>query len=271
MIDIAVLIIAEAGVNHNGNVNLAKQMIVEAAATGADIIKFQTFNPSLMVSKFAQKADYQKKSTDQSESQLEMLEKLALKESDYPALMECCKQNGIAFLSTPFDHESIDFLVKLGMPFWKVPSGEITNYPYLVQLAQTQKPIVLSTGMCTIPEIEAAVNLFRKYGCNDIQLLHCNTEYPTPFEDVNLNAMATLKNHFQVPVGYSDHTQGIEVSIAAVAMGAQIIEKHFTLDNTMEGPDHKASLEPHELKKMIQSIRNIEKALGDGEIGRAHV
>lgn len=258
------IIIAEAGVNHNGSVKLAKQMIEEAARAGADYIKFQTFKSEKLVSKYAQKADYQKKTTGNNESQLQMLEKLALSYDDFVELKKYCEQIGIGFLSTPFDEDSIRFLDSLDMDFWKIPSGEITNYPYLVQIAQTGRDIVLSTGMCEMDEIADAMKVLEESGAGNISLLHCNTEYPTPYEDVNLLAMKQMRTAFKKQVGYSDHTVGIEVPIAAVALGAEIIEKHFTLDKNMEGPDHKASLEPLELTQMICSIRHIEKSLGDG-------
>ncbi len=258
------IIIAEAGVNHNGSLKLAKQMIDEATKAGADYIKFQTFKPEKLVSKYAQKADYQKKTTGNNESQLQMLEKLALSYDDFVELKKYCEQIGIGFLSTPFDEDSIRFLDSLDMDFWKIPSGEITNYPYLVQIAQTGRDIVLSTGMCEMDEIADAMKVLEESGAGNISLLHCNTEYPTPYEDVNLLAMKQMRTAFKKQVGYSDHTVGIEVPIAAVALGAEIIEKHFTLDKNMEGPDHKASLEPLELSQMICSIRHIEKSLGDG-------
>ena len=258
------IIIAEAGVNHNGSVKLAKQMIEEAAKAGADYIKFQTFKPEKLVSKYAQKADYQKKTTGSQESQLQMLEKLALSYDDFVELKKYCEQIGIGFLSTPFDEDSIRFLDRLDMDFWKIPSGEITNYPYLVQVAQTGRDIVLSTGMCEMDEIADAMKVLEENGAGNISLLHCNTEYPTPYEDVNLLAMNQMREVFNKQVGYSDHTVGIEVPISAVALGAAIIEKHFTLDKNMEGPDHKASLEPLELTQMICSIRHIEKSLGNG-------
>ena len=257
-------IIAEAGVNHNGSLKLAKKMIEDAAKAGADYIKFQTFKPEKLVSKYAQKADYQKKMTGSQESQLQMLEKLALSYDDFVELKKYCEQIGIGFLSTPFDEDSIRFLDRLDMDFWKIPSGEITNYPYLVQVAQTGRDIVLSTGMCEMDEIADAMKVLEENGAGNISLLHCNTEYPTPYEDVNLLAMNQMREVFNKQVGYSDHTVGIEVPIAAVALGAEIIEKHFTLDKNMEGPDHKASLEPLELTQMICSIRHIEKSLGDG-------
>ena len=258
------IIIAEAGVNHNGSLKLAKQMIEEAAKAGADYIKCQTFKPEKLVSIYAQKADYQKKTTGSQESQLQMLEKLALSYDDFVELKKYCEQIGIGFLSTPFDEDSIRFLDSLDMDFWKIPSGEITNYPYLVQIAQTGRDIVLSTGMCEMDEIADAMKVLEESGAGNISLLHCNTEYPTPYEDVNLLAMKQMRTAFKKQVGYSDHTVGIEVPIAAVALGAEIIEKHFTLDKNMDGPDHKASLEPQELAQMVSAIRHIEKSLGDG-------
>lgn len=261
----AVKIIAEAGVNHNGDFALAKRMVDAAAKAGADYIKFQTFIPQKLVSKFARKAEYQKETTGSEESQLEMLEKLVLTQENFRELAEYCGQKQIGFISTPFDLESIDFLDSVTMDFWKLPSGEITNLPYLMKIGQTKKTVVLSTGMSTIQEVKDAVSVLQKAGTTEITLLHCNTQYPTPMQDVNLKAMQTLKEQLHLPVGYSDHTKGIEVPVAAVAMGATVIEKHFTLDKTMEGPDHKASLEPEELKTMVQAIRNIEQALGNGE------
>lgn len=262
----SVFIIAEAGVNHNGSLKRAKKMVIKAREAGADAIKFQTFKSEKLVSTFAEKAAYQIKNTrNADESQLEMVKKLELSFDDFRELQAFSKEKGIQFLSTPFDLESIDFLNQLDMPFWKLPSGEVTNYPYLVKIAQTHKEIVMSTGMCTLDEISEALAVLRENGAGKISLLHCNTEYPTPIEDVNLKAMETLKKAFSIPIGYSDHTKGIEVPIAAVAMGATIIEKHFTLDRNMEGPDHKASLEPSELKAMVQAIRNIENAIGTGD------
>lgn len=257
-------IIAEAGVNHNGDFNKAKTMVIEAKKAGADAVKFQTFISSNLVSAFALKADYQKKTTAQAESQLEMLQKLELTFEQFTLLSRHSNEVGIDFLSTPFDNDSIDFLSTLRMPVWKIPSGEITNKPYLLKIEQTKRPIILSTGMSTMEEIAEALEIFKNYDRNIITLLHCNTEYPTPYGDVNLNAMKTLKEAFGVRVGYSDHTRGIEVAVAAVALGASVIEKHFTLDNNMPGPDHKASLEPAELSEMVKAIRNVEQALGDG-------
>lgn len=259
-----VLIIAEAGVNHNGSLELAKQLAFEAKQAGVDYVKYQTFQPANMVSKFAEKAEYQKKTTDAKQSQRQMLEKLMLTFEEFEELRDYCQQIGIGFLSTAFDLDSIDFLVKLGCDLWKIPSGEITNYPYLVEIAKKHQPVIVSTGMCQMQEIEDTLKVLKENGAGDIKLLHCTTEYPTPFWDVNLKAMQAMREYFGLEVGYSDHTQGIEVPVAAVAMGAMVIEKHFTLDKTMEGPDHKASLEPAELKQMVQVIRNIEMALGSG-------
>ena len=261
------LIIAEAGVNHNGDIELAKKLIEAAADAGVDYVKFQTFNSKKLVSKNAQKADYQKENTvNTSNSQLEMLEKLELSKEMHLELIKHCQFQNIKFLSTGFDLESIDFLNELNIDLFKVPSGEITNLPYLRKIGGLGKPIVISTGMADVQEIEAALEVTLKAGAElkDITILHCNTEYPTPMEDVNLKAMKTIKEHFKVNIGYSDHTLGIEIPIAAVTMGATVIEKHFTLDKSMEGPDHKASLEPGELKAMVIAIRNIEKALGHG-------
>lgn len=259
-----VYIIAEAGVNHNGSFDLACRLVDAAKAAGADCIKFQTFRAQNLVSRNAGKADYQKDTTGDG-SQADMLTKLELSYDAFSRLKQYCEEVGITFLSTPFDLESVAFLDELGVPFWKIPSGEVTNLPYLEALAKTGRPVVMSTGMCEMGEIEAAIRVLREHGTADIRLLHCNTEYPTPFADVNLRAMETMRRAFGVEVGYSDHTKGIEVPIAAVALGATIIEKHFTLDRNMEGPDHKASLEPDELAAMVSAIRNIEQALGSGE------
>lgn len=259
-----VYIIAEAGVNHNGSFDLACRLVDAAKAAGADCIKFQTFRAQNLVSRNAGKADYQKDTTGDG-SQGDMLSKLELSYDAFSRLKQYCEEVGITFLSTPFDLESVAFLDELGVPFWKIPSGEVTNLPYLEALAKTGRPVVMSTGMCEMGEIEAALRVLREHGTSDIRLLHCNTEYPTPFADVNLRAMETMRRAFGVEVGYSDHTKGIEVPIAAVALGATIIEKHFTLDRNMEGPDHKASLEPDELAAMVSAIRNIEQALGSGE------
>lgn len=260
-----VTIIAEAGVNHNGSMALARRMVDKAKEAGADYIKFQTFIPRNLVSQYAQKAEYQKKATGGEESQLAMLEKLALTQQDFVELKAYCEQVGIGFISTPFDLESIAFLDELNMDFWKLPSGEITNLPYLEAIGRTKKKVIMSTGMCEISEIQEAIQILEKAGTKDISVLHCNTEYPTPFCDVNLLAMKQMAEVLKKPIGYSDHTVGIEVPIAAVALGAVVIEKHFTLDRTMEGPDHKASLEPDELKAMVSAIRNIEQSLGDGK------
>ena len=259
-----VLIIAEAGVNHNGDINIAKKLVDEAKRCGADIVKFQTFNPKMLASKHAKMAEYQKENLGIDKSQEEMLYGLALRKEEYIELADYCKSLGISFLSTPFEIESIYFLNDM-QDMWKIPSGEITNYPYLVEIAKTGKDVILSTGMSTLEEVDEALDVLRMNGSGDVTLLHCTTNYPTPMKDVNLKAMLTLEGHCKCKVGYSDHTKGVEVAIAAVAMGAEVIEKHFTLDRDMEGPDHKASLEPDELKNMVDAIRNIEKALGDGK------
>tara|TARA_B110000438_G_C15810952_1_gene649608 strand:- start:322 stop:1323 length:1002 start_codon:yes stop_codon:yes gene_type:complete len=259
-------IIAEAGVNHNGSLVRAKKMIKVASEMGADYIKFQTFKADSLVLKNADKANYQLKSTNSNESHYEMIKKLEIDEDFHLELIKHCKKNCIKFLSTAFDIESVDLLDKLKIPFYKIPSGEITNFPYLNHIGSKKKPIILSTGMSSLEEIKSAVNILIKAGLNKkfITVLHCNTEYPTPMYDVNLNAMISIKRELDVNVGYSDHTKGIEVSIAAVALGATVIEKHFTLDCNMQGPDHRASLEPNEFKNMIKSIRNIELSMGNG-------
>jgi len=283
-------IIAEAGVNHNGSIEMAKQLIDVAAEAGADAVKFQTFKAEKIISRYAPKADYQKKTTAETESQLDLVKKLELNEADHYTLIKHCRLRNIEFLSTPFDFESIDLLArKLNLQHLKIPSGEITNGPYLLYIAQTSKPVILSTGMSTLGEVEIALGVlafgymeqrenpslseFQKAYCSEagrevlkekVTLLHCTTEYPSPFEDVNLCVMGTMRKAFGLPVGLSDHTPGIAVPIAAVALGAAVIEKHFTLDRNLPGPDHKASLEPDELKSMVYSIRNIEVALGDG-------
>ena len=259
-------IIAEAGVNHNGSIDLAKQMIDVALEAGADAVKFQTFKTKNLVSKNAPKADYQKFSTGNSESQFEMIKKLELDKNAHKLLFAYCREKSIQFLSSPFDLDSIDLLDKLGMEIFKIPSGEITNLPYLRKIGGLGKKVILSTGMADLDEIEDALDVLINAGTKikNITLLHCNSEYPTPIEDVNLQAMLTIAQVFGVSSGYSDHTLGIEVPVAAVALGASVIEKHFTLDKNMEGPDHKASLEPDELKAMVHAIRNIEKALGNG-------
>ena len=259
-----VYVIAEAGVNHNGSFELACKLVDAAKEADVDCIKFQTFKSEKLVSHNAQKADYQKNTTGEG-SQVDMLKKLELSYDEFIALKAYCDKVGICFLSAPFDFDSIEFLNSIDMPFWKIPSGEVTNYPYLCALAKTRKPVVMSTGMCDLDEIRAALKVLTDNGVREIKLLHCNTEYPTPFEDVNLKAMQTIRDEFGYEVGYSDHTKGIEIPIAAVALGATVIEKHFTLDRNMEGPDHKASLEPGELAEMVRSIRNIEKAIGNGD------
>ncbi len=258
------LIIAEAGVNHNGSLETAKELARTAKECGADIVKYQTAKLSSLVSRHAEMAEYQKRNTGEVKSQKELLSKLLLPYEEFEELAEYCSDIGIQFLSTPFDIESIQFLERLGCDRWKVPSGEITNLPYLVEIARTGKPVLLSTGMSDLSEVRDCLEVLKENGTPKMTLLHCTTQYPTPYEDVNLKAMLALKREFGTEVGYSDHTAGIEVAVAAVAMGAAVIEKHFTLDRNMEGPDHKASLEPAELKQMIRAIRNTEKALGDG-------
>lgn len=258
------LIIAEAGVNHNGNFELAKQLVDKAVEAGADIVKFQTCKAENVISRYADKAEYQKETTGVNDSQLDMVRKLMLTYEEYGQLKEYCDQKGITFLSTAFDLPSVDYLHSIGMKLWKIPSGEITNLPLLIKIAKLHEPIIMSTGMSELSEVEDAVKVLKENGASDITLLHCTTEYPAPYEDVNLKAMETMRNTFGLPVGYSDHTKGIEVPVAAVALGACVIEKHFTLDRNMEGPDHKASLEPQELKQMVDSIRNVEKSIGDG-------
>lgn len=261
------LIIAEAGVNHNGSLEIAKQLIDAAVDAGVDIIKFQTFKAEKLVKKDAKQAEYQKKNIgDGNDSQYDMLKKLELSKSDHEEFVAHCNKRGIRFFSTAFDFDSLDYLHSLNLGLWKIPSGEITNYPYIKKIAQFNEPVIMSTGMCDVQDIHNAVDVLLSFGLtkDKITILHCNTQYPTPFEDVNLRAMLTIKSEFGVNVGYSDHTQGIEVPVAAVALGATVIEKHFTLDRNMPGPDHKASLEPDELKAMVSSIRHIEQALGDG-------
>ena len=262
-----VIIIAEAGVNHNGNYDLAVKMIHEAKRAGADYVKFQTAVPELVISTFAPKAEYQKETTGADESQLDMCRAIHLPLTDYVKLAAICKEEGIGFMSTPFDLVSIDVLEELDMDYWKIPSGEITNLPYLRKIASKHRPVIMSTGMSEMQEIADALAVLEAGGLtrDQITLLHCNTQYPTPFADVNLAAMHTIAATFGTKVGYSDHTRGIEVPIAAVAMGARVIEKHFTLDCNMEGPDHKASLEPHQLKAMVDAIRNVEEAIGSAE------
>ena len=258
------LIIAEAGVNHNGDIAKAKALIDKGAEAGVDYVKFQTFKAEKLVTKQAQRASYQDKNTQNNDSQYEMLKKLELSQALHQELMDYCNQKGVKFLSTGFDSESLVFLAQLGVTIAKIPSGEITNLPYLRQVASLFPEVILSTGMATIDEIKDAVKVLIDNGVSKdkIIILHCNTEYPTPMEDVNLKAMLHIQRELGLPIGYSDHTLGIEVPIAAVALGATVIEKHFTLDKTLPGPDHKASLEPNELKAMVSAIRNIEKAIG---------
>lgn len=259
-------IIAEAGVNHNGSLAIAKELVDAAVDARADAVKFQTFKAENIVTKFAQKAEYQKETTAESETQFDMIKKLELDTNSHRGLFNYCKEKEITFLSTPFDLESIEFLNELGVEIFKIPSGEITNLPYLRKIGGLKKKVILSTGMADLGEIEDALDILVDAGTlrDDITVLHCNTEYPTPIEDVNLQAMVTIKDAFKVNVGYSDHTLGIEIPIAATALGATVIEKHFTLDKDMEGPDHKSSIDPKELKLMVRAIRNIEKALGNG-------
>ena len=261
-----VLIIGEAGVNHNGDLNIARKLIDVAVEAGVDMVKFQTFITEEGITGNAEKAKYQLSTTDKKETQFEMLKKLELDREAHEELIRHCNHKGIRFLSTAFDHSSIDLLNELNIPLYKVPSGEITNLPYLRHIGRMGKPVILSTGMATLKEVEDAINVLRESGTpkGEITVLHCNTSYPTPMEDVNLKGMLTIRDELEVKVGYSDHTLGIEIPIASVAMGASVIEKHFTLDRGMEGPDHKASLDPCELKAMVNAIRNIENALGDG-------
>ena len=259
------LIVADAGVNHNGSLELAKKMARVAKDCGADVVKYQTAVPELVISKFAQKAEYQKQTTGDGESQLEMVRRLHFSFDAHRELKEYCDSIGIQYLSAPFDIPSVEFLGTLNLPFVKVPSGEITNLPYLEAIGRLKIPVILSTGMSTLDEIENALDILENNGATGVTILHCNTEYPTPYEDANLSAMLELADQFGLPVGLSDHTRGWECDVAAAAFGAAIIEKHFTLDRTMEGPDHKASLEPDELRAMVTAVRNIEKAMGDGE------
>ena len=260
------IIIAEIGVNHNGKINLAKKLIKEAAMSGADYVKFQTYITESLVTKFAKKANYQKNKSRNNETQLNMLKKFQLSYYDHKELIKCCKQNNIKFLSSPFDKKSIDLLLSLKLKTLKIPSGEITNLPYLEYIGQFSKFIILSTGMSNLNEVKIAIKILNKSGTplSKISILHCTSSYPTAMRDVNLKAMLTLKKITGLKVGYSDHTEGIEVSIAAKTLGAEIIEKHLTLDKKMKGPDHKASIEPEEFKLMVNAIRNIEVALGDG-------
>lgn len=256
-------IIAEAGVNHNGDINIAKKLVDAASLAGVNAIKFQTFKTENLVTKNAPKAEYQKGETGVG-NQYEMLKKLELTYDEHVVLKKYCTEKGIIFISTPFDFESVDLLEKLDIPLYKISSGDLTNIPLLKYIAKLNKPMIISTGMANLGEVEDAVEAINETGNDKISLLHCTSNYPTNYEDVNINAMITLQNSFKLPIGYSDHTIGIEVTIAAVAMGAKIIEKHFTLDKAMEGPDHKASLDLEELKQMVTSIRNIEKAFGNG-------
>lgn len=263
------LIIAEAGVNHNGSLDLARQLIDAASEAGADYVKFQTFRADRLVTREARQAAYQSRNLEtrpEEASQYEMLKQLELSPEDHYTLINYCETKGVRFFSTAFDSESIAFLDTLGLPLWKVPSGELTNFPYLRAIGRTGKPVVLSTGMATLDEIEAAIDVLTRFGTprNGITLLHCTTEYPAPKDQVNLRAMQTMHERFGLPVGYSDHTEGIEIPVAAVAMGATVIEKHFTLDRSLPGPDHKASLEPDELTAMVRQIRVVESALGNG-------
>jgi N,N'-diacetyllegionaminate synthase len=263
---VEVYIIAETGINHNGNIELAYKLVDTAVDAGANAVKFQTFKAEKVISKFAQKAEYQKKTTGQEESQLEMVKKLELTFDDFIKLKKYCSKRKIDFLSSPFDLNSIDFLYNQNIGSIKVPSGEITNLPYLRHVGSLGKPVIMSTGMATLEEVRTALNVLVEVGAekDQITVLHCNTEYPTSMEDVNLTAMLTMRDELGVAVGYSDHTLGIEIPVAAVTLGATIIEKHFTLDRTQPGPDHAASLEPDELKAMVTAIRNIEKAMGNG-------
>lgn len=259
-----IFVIAEAGVNHNGDIEIAKQLIDAASEAGADAVKFQTFKAENLVCKTAKKAEYQLETTDKAETQYDMLKKLELTQQMHRELIKYCAMKNIMFLSTAFDIESINLLADLDMQIFKIPSGEITNLPYLREIAKQRKKVILSTGMSNMHEVQAAVDVLNDNGTSDITLLHCNSQYPTPVSDVNLLAMVKMQEAFGLPVGYSDHTQGIEVPIAAAALGAAVIEKHFTLNRQMEGPDHKASLEPYELKQMVDGIRKLELALGDG-------
>ena len=262
-----IIIIAEAGVNYNGDIGIAKKMVKAAAAAGADYVKFQTGIPKRDVSVFAEKAAYQKINTGDekgSESQLEMCSKLMLPFEVYPELIRCCEEHNIRFLSSPFDPQSAIFLHEMGMHLWKIPSGEITHFPMLKVIASYGEPVIMSTGMATLEEIETSLRYLKGNGAGPVTLLHCNSEYPTPYPDANLLAMHTMKEHFGLEVGYSDHTLGIEVPVAAAALGARIIEKHFTLDKNMEGPDQISSIEPDELKQMVEYIRHVEAALGSG-------
>ncbi|MBP3366681.1 MAG: N-acetylneuraminate synthase [Treponema sp.] len=259
------LIIAEAGVNHNGNIEFALKLCKAAKEAGADVVKFQTWKTEKLITRTVSQADYQTENTGKQESQFDMLKRLELSYDDFRKVKAYCDEIGIQFASTADEEESLDFIVSLGIPFIKIPSGEITNIPFLRKIGGKNLPIIISSGMATLAEVDVALQTLKEAGATDITLLHCTTNYPCPMDDVNLNAMQTLKDAFKISVGYSDHTKGIEVPIAAVAIGATVIEKHFTLDRKMEGPDHLASTEPDEFKKMVESIRNIEKAMGNGE------
>ncbi|OIQ09843.1 N,N'-diacetyllegionaminic acid synthase [Moorella thermoacetica] len=260
-----VFIIAEAGVNHNGDLQLARKLVDAAVEAGADAVKFQTFKAEEVATPGAERAQYQKDNMpEKDESQLEMIKRLELSYAQFRELYAYCRQKGIIFLSSPFDPESIDFLAELGVPYFKIPSGEITNYPFLRRIAGKKRPVILSTGMATLGEVEGALRVLGEAGATDITLLHCTTSYPASLEGVNLRAMLTMKQAFALPVGYSDHTMGIAIPIAAAALGAEVIEKHLTLDRNLPGPDHRASLEPGEFKEMVMAIRQVEKSLGDG-------
>lgn len=260
----SVLIIAEAGVNHNGSLELAKKMAEVAKEAGADIVKYQTAVPELVISRFAPKAEYQKATTGSTESQLEMVKKIHFGFDAHRELKKYCDSIGIMYLSTPFDMDSIEFLKELDMPVWKIPSGEITNLPYLERVAALKKPLIMSTGMSEIAEVKQALDVLYKNGATDVTILHCNTEYPTPLKDANVKAMLDLQKTFGTKIGYSDHTLGLEAPLASVALGATVVEKHFTLDKNMEGPDHGASMNPEELVALVKAIRNTELILGDG-------
>ena len=257
-------IIAEAGVNHNGSLELAFKLIDAAKTSGADAVKFQTFRAESLATPSAHKAAYQKRTTSQAESQVEMLRRLELSAEAHAQLIDHCRTAEIQFLSSPFDSQSADLLEQMNVPLFKIPSGEITNLPFLQHIAKKHRPVIMSTGMSTLGEVEEAVHTLQAEGTTDLTLLHCVTEYPAPYAEINLRAMVTLKSAFGLPVGYSDHTPGVEIAIAAIALGAEVIEKHFTLDRSLPGPDHSASLEPAELKDMVTSIRNVEVALGTG-------
>ena len=260
------LVIAEAGVNHNGDIALALELVKAAAKAGADVVKFQTFRAQKIATSKADKADYQIEATGKGESQLSMLRKLELTPDQHAQLISCCSEYGIKFLSTAFDHDSINLLASLGLGLWKIPSGEITNLPYIRKLGSFNQSVILSTGMSTLGDIESAIHVLEEAGTNrnKITILHCTTEYPAPLDDVNLSAIQSIRQAFGLPVGYSDHTDGIAIPIAAVAMGATVIEKHLTLNRSMEGPDHRASLEPDQFAVMVKGIRAVEQALGDG-------